>query len=153
MQQSVKLKQWLTWWHSLSHSQGSTRRALATVQTLRRGPSSAPGAGIVLMPAGDGLRHSFDFSPLTWTLPTVPCQQHSLRKSFGEKSHGPTQSRTVHVLPACHVFLSLAPKRRKKWMAVHIVTSASHGCSWDHPSYSGGSGPRGPQSCYLTLGA
>lgn len=27
---------------------------------------------------------------MTWTLPTVCCQQHSLRKSFGEKSHGPT---------------------------------------------------------------
>lgn len=61
MQQSIKLKQRLTWWHRLSHSQGSTRRALATVQTLRRVPSSASGVGTILTPAGDSLAQSFDF--------------------------------------------------------------------------------------------
>jgi len=150
MQQTIKLKQWLTWWHSLSHSQGSTSRALTTVQTLRDS-SWAPRVGTILTPAGDGLGHSFDF-PL-WPEPCLQFLAAAFRKSYGEEIHGPKQSTAVQVLPACQVFLSLARKKRKKWVSVHIASSARHGSSWGHPSYSNGSGPSGPQSCHSTSGA
>lgn len=89
MQQSMKLKQWLTWWRSLSHSQGSTRRALATVWTLRRVPSSAPGVGTILTPAGDGLGHSFDFPLWPGPCPQFPASGTHLERALERRATVP----------------------------------------------------------------